>query len=99
MPPKNPKMGATNAKFQAGNITVTSDPDREFLIETNCCVTGAEVKHSFCRYPDNVNGTLMVMSHDAMLKYSQGGQDLINAFETVLAKRREAEKESKGRKK
>ncbi len=88
-----------DASFKTGNISVTSDPDREFLIETNCCVTGAEVKHSFCRYPDSVNGTLMVMSHEAMLKNSQPGQDLIIAFEKVLAKRREAEKKSKGRKK
>ena len=89
----------TDTSFKTGNISVTSDPDREFLIETHCCVTGAEVKHSFCRYPDSVNGTLMVMSHEAMLKNSQPGQHLIIAFEKVLAKRRESEKKSKGRKK
>jgi hypothetical protein len=81
-----------------GPIGTFSDADRELLIESQCCVTGKEVKHSFCRYPDNERGTVMVMSREAMLKFSRKGQNLITEFERILEKRREAEKRRARRK-
>ena len=83
--------------FHATAIDVSSDADRELLIESQCCITGVEVKHSFCRYPDRERGAVMVMSHDAMLKYSRPGQSLVEVFEKILVKRREAEKRTRSR--
>ena len=81
-----------DASFQSASIGTFSDADRELLIETQCCVTGKEVKHSFCRYPDNERGTVMVMSRATMLQFSRHGHNLIAEFEKILEKRREAEK-------
>lgn len=83
--------------YQA-HIGTFSDADRELLIESQCCITGKEVKHSFCRYPDKERGTVMVMSRETMLKFSRGGQSLIAEFEKVLEKRREAERRRARRK-
>ena len=82
-----------------GRIGTFSGADRELLIESQCCVTGKGVKHSFCRYPDKERGTVMVMSREAMLKFSRQGQGLITEFERVLARRREAERRTRARKK
>ena len=68
------------------------DPEREYPIETRCCVSGDEVKHSFCRYPDPTMGTMMVMSRDVMLRYTQAGGNLAGHFERVLELRRAKEK-------
>ena len=67
------------------------DSDREFPIETRCCITGEEVKHSFCRYPDCERGTMMVMSREIMLRFSRKGRSLTKEFERVLGLRREQE--------
>lgn len=64
------------------------DSDREFPVETRCCVTGEEVKHSFCRYPDNERGAMMVMSRETMLRFSRKGRSLTEEFERVLQLRR-----------
>ena len=50
------------------NRAALLDGDFEFPLETHCCVSGEEVKHSFCRYPDPELGTMMVMSHETMLR-------------------------------
>ena len=71
------------------------DSDREYPIETRCCITGEEVKHSFCRYPDVEHGTMMVMSHEAMLRLSRKGKSLSEEFERVLSLRREQEKRNR----
>ena len=68
------------------------DSEREYPLEPRCCITGEEVKHSFCRYPDPVVGTMMVMSRDSMLKFSRKGSSLADAFERVLTLRRNQEK-------
>ena len=67
------------------------DPEREYPIEKRCCVTGEAVKHSFCRYPDADRGTMMVLSKEVMLAYTQNGQSLSNEFERVLGLRRKKE--------
>ena len=67
------------------------DTEREFPIEKRCCVTGGAVKHSFCRYPDADRGTMMVLSKEVMLEYSQRGRSLSVEFERVLEARRKQE--------
>ena len=67
------------------------DGDFEFPLETHCCVSGEEVKHSFCRYPDPELGTMMVMSHETMLRFSRPGESLSENFERVLKLRRKHE--------
>jgi hypothetical protein len=67
------------------------DTEREFPIEKRCCITGSAVKHSFCRYPDADRGTMMVLSKEVMLEYSQRGRSLSVEFERVLESRRKQE--------
>ncbi len=68
------------------------DSDREYPVESRCCITGERVKHSYCRYLDASQGTMMVMSHEAMLKFSRKGNSLSEKFEQVLDLRRKHEK-------
>ena len=68
------------------------DSEREYPLESHCCISGEEVKHSYCRYPDPEQGTMMVMSRESMLKYSRKGYSLSEVFEEVLAMRRKQEK-------
>ena len=67
------------------------DSDREYPIENRCCITGEDVRHSFCRYPDPVRGTMMVMAHPVMLAFSRRGQSLSSEFERVIEARRKQE--------
>ena len=69
------------------------DTDREYPIESHCCITGEEVKHSFCRYPDSELRTLMVMSRDTMVRLTRKGGGLSDAFERVIQLRRQREKQ------
>lgn len=74
-----------------GEGTNFIDSDREYPLETRCCVTGEEVKHSFCRYPDPIRGTMMVMSHEVMLAFSRTENSLPQQFEQILDFRRKKE--------
>ena len=67
------------------------EADREYPIEPRCCITGDEVKHSFCRYPDPIVGSMMVMARPTMLNYCRSGQSLSVEFERVLSLRRKKE--------
>lgn len=67
------------------------EADREFPIEPRCCITGDEVKHSYCRYPDPEVGSMMVMSRPTMLRYCRDGNSLSQEFERVLSLRRKKE--------
>ena len=86
------------SEYQEGNEDLEHQPEtlvdseREYPLETRCCITGGDVKHSFCRYPDPHEGTMMVMSREAMLKYSRKGYSLSDTFEQVLVMRRQHEK-------
>lgn len=93
------EMEVDDTAFQSAAVGTLSDADRELLIETQCCITGKDVKHSFCRYPDRERGTVMVMCHEEMINRSRHGQSLIIEFEKVLEKRRDAEKRTKARRK
>ena len=71
------------------------DSDREYPVETRCCITGEEVKHGYCRYPDFSQGTMMIMSRDSMIRFSRMQKSLSVEFERVLSLRREQEKRKK----
>ena len=58
----------------------------ELEIEKTCCVTGEPIEYSFCRFPDYVNGTLMVMSKSAMLQHMQAGTSVAK-FKEILVER------------
>jgi hypothetical protein len=85
------------SEYQEGNEDLApaetlTDTEREFPLESRCCITGVEVKHSFYRYPDPEEETMMVMSREAMLKYSRKGFSLSDTFAHVLEMRRSHEK-------
>jgi hypothetical protein len=82
--------------YQEGNEDLApaetlTDSEREFPLEARCCVTGVVVKHSFCRYPDPEEETMMIMSREAMLTYSRKGFSLSDTFAHVLEMRRNHE--------
>ena len=83
--------------YQEGNDDMApaetlTDTEREFPLESRCCITGEDVKHSYCRYPDPQQETMMVMSRQTMLKYSRKGMSLSDTFAHVLEMRRTHEK-------
>ncbi len=59
---------------------------QELEVEDTCCITGEEVKSSFCRFPDYRRGTMMVMSKKHMLEHLRKGTS-IETFKEVLVKR------------
>jgi len=67
------------------------DTDRVYPIEGRCCVSGDEVKHSFCRYPDTERGTMMVISRETMIRLARHGGSLAEQFERVIGLRRKQE--------
>ena len=68
-----------------------ADTEREYPIESRCCISGDEVKHSFCRYPDTARGTMMVMTRETMIRLSRNGGSLADKFESVISLRRKQE--------
>jgi len=58
----------------------------ELEVEQACCLTGEEVPNSFCRFPDYVRGTMMVLSKRAMLEHLRAA-DSIDVFKKVLVER------------
>lgn len=85
------KLPADNESEVGSKSGSLLDGDFEFPLETHCCVTGEEVKHSFCRYPDPELSTMMVMAHETMLRFSRPGESLSEKFERVLRLRRKHE--------
>ncbi len=77
------------------SATTFIDSDREYPVETRCCITGEVVKHGFCRYPDPSQGTMMVMSRESMIRFSRQGKSLSEEFDRVLGLRRKQEKRKK----
>lgn len=79
-------------KEQAGsseeNTDLSFDPgsQMELELEDTCCLTGEPVPNSFCRFPDYVRGTMMVMSRQAMLEHLRAG-DTIECFKKILVER------------
>ncbi|MDP6041000.1 MAG: hypothetical protein QGG64_20795 [Candidatus Latescibacteria bacterium] len=74
------------------HTTTQFDTEQEAPVEKHCCITGEDVKTSFCRYPDPSQETMMIMSKAVMLQYSRSQGSLANVFEQVLTLRRKQEK-------
>lgn len=79
----NKGLDQTSSKF---------DTEQEIPVEEYCCITGEPVKASFCRYPDQKEGTMMVMSKEQMLCHSRNGGSISEVFKQVLTLRRKREK-------
>ena len=64
------------------------DPGSQIELEPEetCCVTGEPITSGFCRFPDYVSGTLMVMSKKAMIEHLRTSTT-IQVFKEVLVKR------------
>jgi len=71
--------------------TTRLDTEQEIPVEKYCCITGEAVKSSFCRYPDDKEGTMMVISKEQMLLHSRNGGNISGIFKQVLALRRKRE--------
>ncbi|MDE2800677.1 MAG: hypothetical protein OXI94_18585 [Gemmatimonadota bacterium] len=78
----NKDLEPTTSKF---------DTEQEIPVEKYCCITGEAVKSSFCRYPDEKEDTMMVMSKEQMLLHSRNGGNISEIFKQVLALRRKRE--------
>lgn len=76
------------AKGEDENTDFSFDPGSqvELEVEDTCCITDEPVAYSFCRFPDYVRGTMMVMSRKAMLEHLRAG-DSIECFRKVLVDR------------
>ena len=61
-------------------------PQQELEVEDTCCISGEEVKSSFCRFPDYRRATMMVMSKKHMLEHLRKGTS-IETFKEILVKR------------
>jgi hypothetical protein len=86
-----PEEHEADTKSAAGEEEATDfsfDPGSqvELEVERTCCITGEEVKYGFCRFPDYVRGTMMVMSKKAMLEHLRAG-DSVASFRKVLVAR------------
>ena len=82
----NPEMLETNEEEESTDFSFDPGSQVELEIEDSCCVTGEPVKYGFCRFPDYVRGTMMVMSKKVMLEHLRAGTS-IQQFKEVLIKR------------
>lgn len=70
----------------SGEFTFDPGVQQELDLEETCCVTGEPVESSFSRYPDYINGTMMVMSKKVMLQHLRA-EDSLETFLEVLVER------------
>ena len=80
------QRASSNGSDESTDFSFTPGVRRELEVEDTCCITGEEVKSSFCRFPDYRQGTMMVMSKKVMLEHLRKGTT-IETFKEVLAKR------------
>ena len=71
---------------ESGDFSFDPGTQIELEVETTCCITGEDVEASFCRFPDYINGTLLVMSRKEALKHLRADTSL-DVFREVLVKR------------
>ena len=94
MPDKIKEIYTDYEEKNAGLQHTTSqfDTEQEAPVEKYCCITGEQVKSSFCRYPDPDQGTMMIMAKTVVFQHSRNRGSLAEVFEQVLALRRKQEK-------
>ena len=83
---KRKKSEKTSKKEESNDFSFDPGSQVELKIEDTCCVTGESVESSFCRFPDYVRGTLMVMSRKVMIEHL-GAATSVEKFKEVLVER------------
>lgn len=85
---KRPLLTSSSKNDDEESTDFSFDPgiQRELEVEDVCCVTGEEVKASFCRFPDYRRGTMLVMCKKEMIAHLRAGTTL-EKFKEVLVKR------------
>ena len=81
------KRQAKKAEKKKEQIFLLTRVRRLNRARRTCCVTGEPVTSGFCRFPDYVSGTLMVMSKKAMIEHLRTSTT-IQVFKEILAKTR-----------
>ena len=84
--PKEAETKSPKSEEESTDFSFDPGSQVELEVEQTCCLTGEDVPNSFCRFPDYVRGTMMVMSKSSMLKHLRAG-DSIAQFKEVLVKR------------
>ncbi len=82
----NKTSGEEGGEEEVADFSFDPGSQIELELEETCCVTGEPVSGGFCRFPDYVNGTLMVMSKKAMIDHLRTSTS-IETFKKVLVKR------------
>ena len=83
---KKVSAGGANGLEESTDFSFNPGTQRELEVEDTCCITGEEVKASFCRFPDYRQNTQMVMSKKTALEHLRKGTT-IEVFKEVLVKR------------
>ena len=80
------KLAKDQDEDESTDFSFDPGTQRELDAEDVCCITGDEVTSSFCRFPDWIRGTLLVMSKETMIESLRNGTT-IEKFREVLVKR------------
>ena len=80
------KLAKDQDEDESTDFSFDPGTQRELDAEDVCCITGDEVTSSFCRFPDWIRGTLLVMSKETMIESLRNGTT-IGKFREVLVKR------------
>lgn len=83
---KKASTAGANGSDESIDFSFNPGTQRELDVEDTCCITGEEVKSSFCRFPDYRQNTQMVMAKKTALEHLRKGTT-IAAFKEVLVKR------------
>lgn len=81
---------AAEDEESGGEFTFDPGVQQELDLEETCCITGESIESSFARFPDYINGTMMVMSKKAMLQHLRA-EDSLDKFLEVLVERHGSE--------
>jgi hypothetical protein len=84
--PKEAESKSTKSEEESTDFSFDPGSQVELEVEVTCCLTGEDVPYSFCRFPDYVRGTMMVMTKASMLAHLRAG-DSVSQFKQVLVDR------------
>ncbi len=86
MAQRRAKLAKDQDEDESTDFSFDPGTQRELDAEDVCCITGDEVTSSFCRFPDWIRGTLLVMSKETTIESLRNGTT-IEKFREVLVKR------------
>lgn len=81
---KKKKNAESSKNENSSDFSFDPGSQVELEAEDTCCVTGEPVKSGFCRFPDYVRGTLLVMSKKEMLKHLRAGTSIAKFKEALV---------------